>query len=226
MTIQPVNVFAEAAKLTQPFHLIPLARVDDFVAMVFICHGVVAWHKHEDHDELFFVQRGQITLETKVGNVTLDAGQLAVAPRQVPHRSHSDQHAVVLLFERTTETSSRNGRRKVFATENQPILTKVDLARLAGRLTTPFLPLPVAEVNDFGVYLCLAQGAGPWQHHAGHDVLILGYQGITEVETEAGDASLRAGELVMVPRGLRHRLTSRGRSSCLILASRSLALGA
>jgi quercetin dioxygenase-like cupin family protein len=225
MAIQPVNLFAEAVKLTKPFHLLPLARVDDFVAMVFVCHGAVAWHKHEDHDELFFVQRGRITLETWVGSVELDAGQIAVAPRQVPHRSHSDHHALVLLFERTTETSSRNGRRKVFATGGEESLTKVDLVKLAEELEEPFAPQPVAQVNDFGVYLCLADGAGPWQQHPGHDVLVLGHQGVTVVDTDGGEAGLRKGELLMVPRGLRHRLTANEPACCLLFASRELSLG-
>ncbi len=226
MAIQPVNLFAEAAKLTKPFHLLPLARVDDFVAMVFVCHGAVAWHKHEDHDELFFVQRGRIALETWVGSVDLDAGQMAVAPRQVPHRSHSNHHALVMLFERTTEASGRNGRRKVFATGAEGALIKVDLAELADALVEPFAPQPVAQVNDFDVHLCLTHGTGPWQQHPAHDVLVVGHQGVTVVDTGDGQAELSRGELLMVPRGVRHRLTADERAFCLLFASRELSLGA
>ncbi len=88
MPLKMVNVAEEAARLTEPFSLIELAYVDYFEVYVFICYGVVVWHRHIDQDELFLVQSGIISLETEWGNLKLGPGELAVVPKGVGHRSN------------------------------------------------------------------------------------------------------------------------------------------
>ena len=82
MPLDKINVLQEADSLTEPLAVATLTRVEDFVVMVYICQGAVAWHKHEDQDELFFVQDGEIALETDLGHVVLREGEMAVVPRQ------------------------------------------------------------------------------------------------------------------------------------------------
>lgn len=70
--------------------------------------GVFPWHHHEKEDELFLVWRGQITIEFRDRNVTLQAGELCVVPRGVEHRTMAEAEAEVLIFEPTDTRNTGN----------------------------------------------------------------------------------------------------------------------
>lgn len=61
--------------------------------------GEFVWHRHDDADELFLVWRGRMRLEFRDAVVQLGAGQLAVVPRGVEHRTASDDEVEVLILE-------------------------------------------------------------------------------------------------------------------------------
>ena len=61
--------------------------------------GEFVWHKHDEADELFFVWRGEMTIEFRDRVVTLCAGQMIVVPRGVEHRPVASSEVEVLLFE-------------------------------------------------------------------------------------------------------------------------------
>jgi len=54
------------------------------------------WHSHED--KLFFVVKGELTIQLREGNVRLSPGQLFVVPRGVEHCpiAHGEVHAVLI----------------------------------------------------------------------------------------------------------------------------------
>lgn len=60
--------------------------------------GEFVWHKH-GVDEMFFVWRGEMTLEFRESSVSLCAGQMIVVPRGVEHRPVASSEVEVLLFE-------------------------------------------------------------------------------------------------------------------------------
>ena len=60
--------------------------------------GPFVWHKH-DVDEMFFVWRGELTLEFRDRAVSLLEGQMIVVPRGVEHRPVASSEVEVLLFE-------------------------------------------------------------------------------------------------------------------------------
>jgi len=61
--------------------------------------GEFVWHRHDDADEMFLVWRGRMRLEYRDRVVTLDAGQFAVVPRGIEHRTAADEEVEVLVFE-------------------------------------------------------------------------------------------------------------------------------
>lgn len=61
--------------------------------------GVFPWHRHETAAELFLVVRGVFRVEYRDHVVELRAGQLAVVPVGVEHRTAADDEAEVLIFE-------------------------------------------------------------------------------------------------------------------------------
>jgi mannose-6-phosphate isomerase-like protein (cupin superfamily) len=63
------------------------------------CKGVLEWHVHDDQDEVFLCLEGQLTLEMKDREVTLNSGQMFTMPRGVEHRPRASSLTSILLFE-------------------------------------------------------------------------------------------------------------------------------
>ncbi len=61
--------------------------------------GDFVWHQHDDTDEAFLVQSGELRIEFRDGAATLRAGEMLVVPRGVEHRPHADSECHVLLIE-------------------------------------------------------------------------------------------------------------------------------
>jgi len=205
MPLTKVSVASEAAKLKEPFSLLELAYVDDFVLSVYSCQGALVWHKHVDQDELFLVHSGVISLESEWGNVVLHSGELAVVPKGVAHRSASFLWSIVLLFHARLLVERRDGHRRLFVLGDEGRLTKVNVLHEASTLFKPFLPREVARVDSFVVEVSRCQGSSAWDRNPKGGKLFLVQEGELALESEAGEVILRAGELAVMPKGIRHR---------------------
>ncbi len=214
--IQKVDLAAVAKKLTEPYMLVELARLEDFVARLFICQGAIAWHKHIDEDELFFVYEGEISLESEWGNHTLQEGELAVVPKGVTHRSTSSIRSVVLLFERRLFSDRQDGKRRLFVLPGQDRLSKVSVKEAVEGLA-PFSPLDLASVDGFVAQAVAYQGRSNWQQNPQALLLFL-QEGEVELETEEGRTKIEYGEIARVPKGLAHRLMAEERAVALLLS--------
>jgi mannose-6-phosphate isomerase-like protein (cupin superfamily) len=91
---------AIADSLTELWSPQVIAEVDDMYVKVAKVRGEMAWHAHENEDELFLILRGVFTLEMEAGPVTLRAGELFVVPRGVRHHPIAQEECLVMLFER------------------------------------------------------------------------------------------------------------------------------
>ncbi len=66
-------------------------------------------------------------------------------------------------------------------------------------------PALLAQLNGQDVRVVKLMGTFPWHSHEQEDELFLVLEGNLKIETEEGDILLNAGELVVIPRGLKHR---------------------
>lgn len=81
----------------------------------------------------------------------------------------------------------------------------VNLAEKFARFTEHWSPKVVADLNGQQVKLVKFQGAFDWHHHDQEDELFLVHRGAFRMEFRDRSVVLRAGEFLVVPRGVEHR---------------------
>ena len=91
-----------AASLTELWSPRVLAEVDDAFIKVAKVHGSLAWHSHENEDELFLILKGHLRIEMESGSVELDEGEMFVVPKGVRHNPVAEQECLLMLIERKT----------------------------------------------------------------------------------------------------------------------------
>ncbi len=91
-----------AASLTELWSPRVVAQVDDAYVKVAKVRGELTWHRHDAEDELFYVLRGELRIETDEGDVVLREGDAYVVPKGVRHNPVADRECLLLLVERTT----------------------------------------------------------------------------------------------------------------------------
>lgn len=88
------------AALTEHWSPRVVAEVDDAYVKVAKVHGSLAWHAHDDEDELFFVLKGALRIEMEDRTVQLKEGDAFVVPKGVRHNPVADSECHVMLIER------------------------------------------------------------------------------------------------------------------------------
>jgi mannose-6-phosphate isomerase-like protein (cupin superfamily) len=97
-----VSPKAVAAELTELWSPRVVGEVDDVYVKVAKVRGSLAWHSHQDEDELFFILKGHLRIEMEDGPVELDEGQIFVVPKGVRHNPVAENECHILLIERKT----------------------------------------------------------------------------------------------------------------------------
>lgn len=91
-----------AASLTEYWSPRVIAEVDDAYVKVARVKGSLAWHSHENEDELFFILKGSLRIEMEDRTVTLAEGDAFVVPKGVRHNPVAEEECHLLLVERKT----------------------------------------------------------------------------------------------------------------------------
>jgi quercetin dioxygenase-like cupin family protein len=98
-----IDLMAAFEGVTEHWSPKVIARVNDQYFKVAKVLGQLAWHDHRDEDELFYVVRGQLTIEYEGGrSVELGAGALHVVPRGVLHNPVAHEECWIVLIETVT----------------------------------------------------------------------------------------------------------------------------
>lgn len=97
---QSISLRDAAAGLQELWSPRVVAEVDDVYVKVAKVHGQLAWHSHENEDELFLVLKGRLRIELEQGSVELREGEVFVVPKGVRHNPVADSECHLLLIER------------------------------------------------------------------------------------------------------------------------------
>lgn len=220
MPIAKINVLEEAKSLTQPFLVVDLADIDDFVARLFTSQGMVAWHKHVDQEQLFLVVDGELALESEWGNTMLRSGEMAVIPKAVTHRCGSVSRTVALVFERKFFASRQNGQRRLFVLQGAGRIHPVNIGTEAMQLEKPSVPRELIWVDDLCLSVVRYEGKGEEHPCSEASELLLVQEDTLTLDTELGGVTLGRGEMTVVPKGARYRPQTSGKAVALLVAKR------
>lgn len=77
-----------------------VAEVDDAYIKVAKVHGSLAWHSHENEDELFLVLKGRLRIDMEQDSVELGEGNMFVVPKGVRHNPVAEDECHLMLIER------------------------------------------------------------------------------------------------------------------------------
>lgn len=97
-----VNLPAAFAKVTEHWSPKVVGRVNDQYVKLAKIHGTLAWHKHDDEDELFLVMKGRMRIEYEDGAVELGEGDMHIVPRNTLHNPVAEQECWIALIETVT----------------------------------------------------------------------------------------------------------------------------
>lgn len=85
-----------------------VAELDDSYVKVAKLHGSLAWHSHDDEDELFYVLDGTLRIEMEARTVVLGRGDVFVVPKGVRHNPIAEEECLVMLVERKSTLHTGN----------------------------------------------------------------------------------------------------------------------
>ncbi len=102
MTITCVNLLQALDAIDEYWSPKVVGRVNDQYVKVAKLKGQLAWHKHDDEDELFQVVKGRLVIQLEDGETVLNAGEFCVVPRGVMHNPVADDECWIVLVETVT----------------------------------------------------------------------------------------------------------------------------
>lgn len=97
-----------AASLTELWSPRVVAEVDDAYIKVAKVQGSLAWHSHDNEDELFLILKGHLRIEMEGNVVELDEGEMFVVPKGVRHNPVAEQECHIMLIERKSTLHTGN----------------------------------------------------------------------------------------------------------------------
>ncbi len=99
-----------------------------------------------------------------------------------------------------------------------PVLTPTDAA---ARLDELWSPRVLAAVDDTLVKVAKVRGSLTWHSHADEDELFYVLRGSLRIELEDGAVQLGAGQMCVVPKGVRHHPVADEECHLLLVERRS-----
>ncbi len=99
MNDRPINLTEKFASFSEHWSPKIVGGYNGNDLMVVKLRGEFVWHSHPDTDDFFMVQKGQLTIQFRDGNVLLNPGEIYVVPKGVEHCPMATEECHVLLIE-------------------------------------------------------------------------------------------------------------------------------
>ena len=108
--MKTLNVFQKFSKFSEHWSPHQIAIVDDMQVLLAKIKGDFVWHKHEEEDELFFVQKGTLEMHFRDRMELVKEGEIIVIPKGIEHcpKTQNGEEVYVLLFEKLSTKHTGN----------------------------------------------------------------------------------------------------------------------
>lgn len=108
--MKTINIQQKFSTFSKHWHPHQIAIVDDMQVLLAKIKGDFVWHKHEDEDELFYVQKGTLEMYFRDKIEIVHEGEIIVVPKGVEHcpKTKDGEEVHVLLFEKLTTAHTGN----------------------------------------------------------------------------------------------------------------------
>jgi mannose-6-phosphate isomerase-like protein (cupin superfamily) len=209
MQMNKINLDAIGAELKRPFETMLIGEFGTMQMMLYLCEGAMQPHRHLDHEEIFMVHEGIITLETERGEVNLHAEEVVRMPRGVGHTSMSVLPSLVLLWRPHPNALRTNGHNRLVGLKEKGGLPKVRVRDIMTRVLSAHEPRKVIGFHGYEMALTWCVGMGPWQSvHEAAGEPIWALRGSCVIDMEEGAIPMQQADLIVAPPGTRYRLSA------------------
>ncbi len=108
--MKKINIQQKFSSFNTHWHPHQIAIVDDMQVLLAKIKDEFVWHKHEDEDELFFVQKGTLEMHFRDKVEVVSEGEVIVVPKGVEHcpKTRNGEEVHVLLFEKLSTAHTGN----------------------------------------------------------------------------------------------------------------------
>ena len=101
-------------------------------------------------------------------------------------------------------------------------MNPVDFADKFALFNDQWSPRVIAEMNDYQFKLVRLQGDFVWHQHDDTDEVFIVLEGEIEIDFEEGSVRLYAGQMLVVPKGVRHCPRARDEAKVLLVEPRGV----
>jgi mannose-6-phosphate isomerase-like protein (cupin superfamily) len=99
----------------------------------------------------------------------------------------------------------------------------INFGQKFGLFTDQWQPKVIAQMNDYQFKLVRIDGEFIWHDHKDTDETFIILEGTLRIEFDDGAVRLTAGEMFVVPKGVRHRPCAEGEVRLLLIEPRGTA---
>ena len=108
MKLMAVDINQKFSLFTDQWSPKVIAKLNNYLVKIGKLQGDFVWHKHDDTDELFLVNKGVLRVDLREGQVFVNKGQMFVVPKGVEHLTHADKECELVMFEPETTLNTGN----------------------------------------------------------------------------------------------------------------------
>lgn len=83
--------------------------------------GEFVWHKHDKEDELFYVVRGEFTMQFRDKEIRVRENEFLIVPKGVEHRSVAKREVSVMVFEPASTLNTGDAKSDLTKTDLETI---------------------------------------------------------------------------------------------------------
>lgn len=97
--MEPINLMNKFDLIDDLWNPRVVAELNGQQVKIAKVKGEFVWHDHEHEDELFYIIKGELTVEFKDKKVNLNEGEMMVVPKGVEHKPIAKEETWIMLFE-------------------------------------------------------------------------------------------------------------------------------